>query len=476
MIRSLFCLSNAALYGSNKVLFEIVARLRAAGQQADIFVLDRFDSPDWFSSRVPIVEAGSIAEALGAANYDFVYFSDSHLIPLAWPYLGQARPVFICQGYESFIFADSYAAMKTELDSFAAIVKMPVSIISVSKSVRDLLRERLGKNSYYVPIGIDDIFFETPKTIVHGANVGGERISWRRGEQPVKGQPKRILMVGDYLVPLKGMRVACDAIEELSASIPVQLVLITQQHRGRGFFDKYQFPIELHLRPEQKRIAEIYRSCDLFCCASWYEGFGLPAVESFASGIPVVSTKTDGVSDYGLHEENLLLAEPNNVSDLYEQMKSLLSDKSLCERLVKNGLAAAKRYRWDASLSTFMQVQKRLLEEPQCNPASVPESEIQKIITLLSKDDIYVSQELHMIFRKSAAELEDICGRISRGAVTIKEGVEELKKLESRLLLPAEEDKKNGRRKRSCLALYDFCRLLISLEDDEHFFESLKTV
>ena len=49
--------------------------------------------------------------------------------------------------------------------------------------------------------------------------------------------------------------------------------------------------------PAQHRLAEIYRSCDVWLFSSRCEGFGLPILEAMACGVPVVGTRTGAAPD-----------------------------------------------------------------------------------------------------------------------------------------------------------------------------------
>ena len=90
---------------------------------------------------------------------------------------------------------------------------------------------------------------------------------------------------------------------------------------------------------------------------------GYAAIESFAQGTPVVSTRTQGVSDYGVDGTNILLAKPNDPGDLFEKLNLLLVDGNLRNSLRKNAYATAQPYTWDKAMESFEYAQSRMLEE-----------------------------------------------------------------------------------------------------------------
>ena len=55
--------------------------------------------------------------------------------------------------------------------------------------------------------------------------------------------------------------------------------------------------ISFDLNPAQDRIAQIYRSCDLWLFVSRSEGFGLPILEAMASRTPVIATPAGAAPD-----------------------------------------------------------------------------------------------------------------------------------------------------------------------------------
>lgn len=450
MIHSLFCLSNTKLCGGSTVLLEFITRLRKQGQSVDVFVWDTYDNADWFPEKISLVEATTLEEAVSKKDYDFVYFGNAFLVPLALPHITKAIPVLICQAYESFCGGSDYADSVKESPAFAAVVQLPIAVISISKSIQKLLKERLGKDSMYVSAGINDAF-------------GGPSWSLAKDDD----SPKRVLMVGDYLLPLKGMADGFAAIDRLSRDFAVELVLVTQENRNRRIFKPYKFPIEFHWRVENSKISQIYASCHLFCCTSWYEGLGLPAIEAFATGIPVVSTRTYGVFDYGVDGENLLLVEPGNADDLYEKLKLLLSDYDLRDKLRKNAAQTAEVYSWNKAIEMFVQSQIDMKREFKA--VAVSASEIKAIVDLMVAERMYLSLEKLRAFYQFRDAVDDVCGRLKNRLTSIEEGVRELQVLKQNL---QEFDMASGSQLNK--AVYDLCRLLIALKDDEHFLDYLE--
>jgi glycosyltransferase involved in cell wall biosynthesis len=333
--RFLFCLPTTQLSGGVKVIFALTDALVDAGHEVDLFSYAK--APEWYRQKARLVEEKDLS-MMDMTLYDFVVVSNAVFIPMVLPLLGMARCVFLAQDYESFHHSvdTTYESFLAESPAFKALYSLPVPIISISRPIARLIKERIGKSAYYMPVGLNkDVF--------------------RRQTNPPRSGPKRVLLVGNYLMPYKGMRDGLDALEKLSAEFPVELVLITQEERGRTLFDSYSFPKEVHFCPTETDVPGIIASCDAYCCTSWYEGLGLPALEAFCCGTPVVSTRTLGVDDYAEDEKNLLLANPNDPGDLSDKLRRILTDRELAARLVEGGFETMTgRYDWESTLSAFL--------------------------------------------------------------------------------------------------------------------------
>jgi glycosyltransferase involved in cell wall biosynthesis len=91
--------------------------------------------------------------------------------------------------------------------------------------------------------------------------------------------------------------------------------------------------------PEEK--AKLLASCDIYCTPAPYETFGRTPVEAMASGIPVVTVNSGGVSDYVVDRVNGYLVPPENVEALTNMLETVLSTNN--ETLIERALQDAKK-------------------------------------------------------------------------------------------------------------------------------------
>lgn len=94
----------------------------------------------------------------------------------------------------------------------------------------------------------------------------------------------------------------------------------------------------------EDKLGELYRSADLFVLPSLAEGFGLPALEAMAHGVPVIASNRPALPE--VVGEAALLIDPLDVSDLASAIARVLSDKSLAQELARKGRERAALFPW----------------------------------------------------------------------------------------------------------------------------------
>jgi glycosyltransferase involved in cell wall biosynthesis len=93
--------------------------------------------------------------------------------------------------------------------------------------------------------------------------------------------------------------------------------------------------------PKQDLVA-LYNTADAFVFPSLYEGFGIPPLEAFACGCPVVSSNATSLPE--VIGDAALTFEPLDVDALAMHLKVLASDKGLRERLIHAGYAQVHKF------------------------------------------------------------------------------------------------------------------------------------
>lgn len=112
---------------------------------------------------------------------------------------------------------------------------------------------------------------------------------------------------------------------------------------------------------DQEDLPYIYSSASLFILPSIYEGFGFPPLEAMACQVPVIisnnSCLNEVVQDAGLYIENPL--DPKEIS---EKILCLINDEKLQRNFIRRGLVVSKKYSWDKTVESTVNLYKELVE------------------------------------------------------------------------------------------------------------------
>lgn len=155
---------------------------------------------------------------------------------------------------------------------------------------------------------------------------------------------------------IKGPDIFCQVLESLSLKFPV-MALLTGPARGyvKNRLKHSGIPY-LHYYPQNyEEVAEYFHALDFYLISSRIEGGPKAILESWASGIPLVSTAVGMVPDIALHEKNALLVESENVNGLIGQSERLIFNPNLREKLAANGLAEVQNYSWTIIADQYYQ-------------------------------------------------------------------------------------------------------------------------
>jgi glycosyltransferase involved in cell wall biosynthesis len=105
----------------------------------------------------------------------------------------------------------------------------------------------------------------------------------------------------------------------------------------------------------------LYNAASVLTTPSFYEGFGLPALEAMACGTPVVVAERASLPE--VVGEAGLLVNPDDVDDIAQALNRVLADESLRARMRTLGLAQAARFTWErtaqATLAVYREVTSR---------------------------------------------------------------------------------------------------------------------
>ncbi|MBX4200315.1 glycosyltransferase family 4 protein [Candidatus Parcubacteria bacterium] len=97
-----------------------------------------------------------------------------------------------------------------------------------------------------------------------------------------------------------------------------------------------------------KEMPKYLKISDIFVRPSLSEGFGNSFIEAMAAGIPVIATPVGGIVDFIKNEETGLFAKVEDPESIATEVKRLISDENLRNKLIENGRKLAiEKYDWN---------------------------------------------------------------------------------------------------------------------------------
>jgi len=86
-----------------------------------------------------------------------------------------------------------------------------------------------------------------------------------------------------------------------------------------------------------------YNATEVFVFPSFFEGFGLPVVESMASGVPTITSLGSSLEEVA--GDGALLIDPHDTGAIAEALGRILSDSELRRQLISRGLQRSAQFK-----------------------------------------------------------------------------------------------------------------------------------
>ncbi len=163
-----------------------------------------------------------------------------------------------------------------------------------------------------------------------------------------------ILYVG-RIEPLKGVELVVRALAQLQTEQEVRFVVAggepgCDQHlselreiaRCHGVEDKVMFAGSV----EHAELPTYYNAADVFVLPSYYESFGLAALEAMACGTPVVASGVGGLPSFIVNGESGYLVASRSPESFGKRLDLLLGDEKLRDTMGKAGRSTAAAMGW----------------------------------------------------------------------------------------------------------------------------------
>lgn len=241
--------------------------------------------------------------------------------------------------YPDYITAESRHYYNNKINS---AVQQADHILSDSESTKhdmiNMLNVPADKITVHM-LGVDEKFKplprETTRPVIQSLNL-----------------PDAYILVVGTLEPRKNLVGLVKAYRDLLTELP-DLPPIVFVGRAGWHYEQLMAEIEAvgineHLvfadNVTDEQLTAVYNHALMLVTPSFYEGFGLPALEAMACGtVPIVSNLSSLPEITG---EVGLLIDPHDTDTIADALKKVLTDSAWCKEQSKAGIQRAKQFTW----------------------------------------------------------------------------------------------------------------------------------
>ena len=180
-----------------------------------------------------------------------------------------------------------------------------------------------------------------------------------------------ILYVGGFS-PRKNISGLIEAFSKIQKKLPKDMTLIIAGTKGKSYSIYKALTDKLHLTEkvifpgfiEMEHMPYLYGGAELLVYPSFYEGFGLPPLESMACGTPVIASNVTSIPE--ILGDSAILCSPQDIDDLAENILSVIFDEKQRATLIKKGFIKSNSLNWETTAKKTMDAYKQIIHS--CNP------------------------------------------------------------------------------------------------------------
>jgi glycosyltransferase involved in cell wall biosynthesis len=124
-------------------------------------------------------------------------------------------------------------------------------------------------------------------------------------------------------------------------------------------FDEYGISDKIiQMNVDDNTLAAMYSNAKAFVFPSLYEGFGIPVLEAFACGCPVILSNRSSLPEVG--GDAALYFEPESIDDLEVKLSTILLNEEIGKDLVQKGFEREKLFSWEKTAEETLNVYRNL--------------------------------------------------------------------------------------------------------------------
>jgi glycosyltransferase involved in cell wall biosynthesis len=256
--------------------------------------------------------------------------------------------------YPQFLTDDSRRYYNGQIQ---AAVRRADHILTISQSSKDDIVKMLGVPAEMIAVqwcGVDDIFKPLPRETL-------EKV------RQLHDLPSDFILFVGTFEPRKNIAGLVQAYSELRKQLPDAPPLLLVGKKG-WLFDETMSKIDVlglhnHIlwrdNIDHAALPAVYGLAAVLVMPSFYEGFGLPALEAMACGtVPIVSNRSslpEVVGDVGQQ------VDPDDTAALTKALHLALTDEPWRNEMREKGLAQAATFTWERSARIALSIYEKVI-------------------------------------------------------------------------------------------------------------------
>lgn len=103
----------------------------------------------------------------------------------------------------------------------------------------------------------------------------------------------------------------------------------------------------------------LYNCAEVLLYCSLYEGFGLPILDAFSSGLPVITSNISSMPEVG--GDAAVYVDPFKTEDIKEKLDMVVNDSKLRETMIKSGFKQVAKFSWSKAAEQTAKVYQQLI-------------------------------------------------------------------------------------------------------------------
>lgn len=237
--------------------------------------------------------------------------------------------------------------------SWKVLQQRQAEIIAVSRSTKKDIVELLGIPAYKVHVIHEALPLEFRQSSDRVTDEQAEQI-----KQKLQLTRPYILFVGTR-EPRKNIVRIIEAWQPLAK----QYELVIVGEKGWDDTEKMRQPSLRFLgRVSDTELAVLYGEAELFCYPSLYEGFGLPILEAFYHGTPVVTSETSSMPEVAGNAAELV--NPESVESIRQGMVKILNESlSEQQKRLQRMVIRLHMFQWDQVARETIGVYRQAIQQ-----------------------------------------------------------------------------------------------------------------